>query len=230
MNIKLLREIVASVVGASASAIVDLLYNKKNVNEFLIAKKLKITINQTRNILYKLSEEGIVSFIRKKDRKKGGWYIYFWTLNPGKSLAKYKQILIKNIDLSVQQIGNRKNGRYYNCANCRFDFNEDQALVNNYTCPECGEVLLLKDMALEISSLEKEKNRFERILLEVNAEAALINEKESKSRLKKAKAEQLKKTKENKIRRRALKKIRDKKKSSSKFEKHVKKSEPSRKK
>ena len=50
--------------------IVDLLYGKANVNEFLIAKKLNVTINQARNILYKLGDEGLVSFIRKKDKKK----------------------------------------------------------------------------------------------------------------------------------------------------------------
>src|SRR3989344_5879391 len=85
MQIDLLKEIVSSVAGEKAKAVVDLLHQKKNVNEFLVAKKLKLTINQTRNILYKLADEGLVSFIRKKDTKKGGWDTYFWTLNSGKS-------------------------------------------------------------------------------------------------------------------------------------------------
>jgi len=88
MQIKLLKDIVSSIVGQSSSKIVDLLYDKKNVNEFLIAKKLGLTINQTRNVLYRLADEGLVSFIRKKDNKKGGWYTYFWTLNSGKSFVK----------------------------------------------------------------------------------------------------------------------------------------------
>ena len=71
MQIKLLKDIVSSIVGQSPAKIVDLLYGKKNVNEFLIAKKLKLTINQTRNILYKLADEGLVGLVRKKASKKG---------------------------------------------------------------------------------------------------------------------------------------------------------------
>jgi len=70
----LLKEVVAIVAGKQAEEIADILDSKKHVNEFLIAKKLGITINQTRNILYKLSDFGLVSFIRKKDKRKG-WYI-----------------------------------------------------------------------------------------------------------------------------------------------------------
>ena len=53
---KLLREIVVLVVGKPAEPIADLLYSNKHINEFTIAKKLGITINQTRNILYKISD------------------------------------------------------------------------------------------------------------------------------------------------------------------------------
>ncbi|MEI6850177.1 MAG: hypothetical protein WCK29_03995, partial [archaeon] len=74
MQVSILREVVSTIAGERAKTIIDLLIDKKNVNEFLIAKKMKLTINQTRNILYKLGDEGLVSFIRKKDAKKGGWY------------------------------------------------------------------------------------------------------------------------------------------------------------
>ena len=80
MQTKFLKSVVESLVNKQAVPIVDLLMEKKDLNEFLIAKKLGLTINQTRNILYKLSDYGLVSFIRKKDKRKG-WYIYFWTLN-----------------------------------------------------------------------------------------------------------------------------------------------------
>jgi len=61
-----LKEICLNLVGKNAGAVVDLLFNKENVNEFLIADKLGLTINQTRNVLYKLSDNGLVSFARKK--------------------------------------------------------------------------------------------------------------------------------------------------------------------
>jgi len=80
MPIKFLKSIIGHLAGKPAEIIVDLLIGKKDVNEFIICKKLNLTINQTRNILYKLSDYGLVSFTRKKDKKKG-WYIYYWTLN-----------------------------------------------------------------------------------------------------------------------------------------------------
>ncbi len=87
----LLAEVIRKIAGKNTEAILPILFGKKNVNEFFIADKLKLTINQTRNILYKLHALDIVSFTRKKDKRKG-WYIYFWTLNELKSLKTLKNI------------------------------------------------------------------------------------------------------------------------------------------
>lgn len=201
MQINLLKSVVSSISGQSTSGIVNLLYEKKNVNEFLIAKKLKLTINQTRNILYKLADEGIVSFIRKKDRKKGGWYIYFWTLNTGKGLLKFRETLMKNLENFKNQLNVRKTERFYYCSNCNIESNEENALLYQYTCPECGEVLQLKDKAKEVETLEKEIAKIEGIIREIDSEMELIVKKEESVRARKTRAEEKKKSKE-----RALKK------------------------
>ena len=91
---KFLKDTIEIIIGKQAEGIIDLLDGKKYVNEFIIAKKLGITINQTRNILYKISDQGLVSFIRKKDKKKG-WYTYFWKLERLKSLEFLKNVLLK---------------------------------------------------------------------------------------------------------------------------------------
>lgn len=196
MQIKLLKDVVSSIVGPNASKIVDLLYEKKNVNEFLIAKKLGLTINQTRNILYKLADEGLVSFIRKKDAKKGGWYTYFWTLNSGKSLVKFKDHLLKMLNEAKRKIDLRKVGRFYYCINCGIEYDEEVSLLNSYTCPECGEPLQLKDNSVELVALNKDVERIELILVEVDQELQVIGVKDQKIKERKAKAEQKKKDKE----------------------------------
>src|SRR3990170_203131 len=145
MQASLLKNIVSVIIGQQAHGIVDFLYDKKNVNEFLISKKLKLTINQTRNLLYKLTDEGIVSFVRKKDKKKGGWYIYFWTLNTGKGLLKLKEHILKNTGNLGSQLNLKRTERFYHCVNCTIESNEEDALLYQYTCPECGEVLHVKD-------------------------------------------------------------------------------------
>ena len=64
MQTKFLKKIVEEVEGVNSGKIVDLLLKKKkDVNEFLIAKNLGLTINQTRNLLYKLSYLGILVII-----------------------------------------------------------------------------------------------------------------------------------------------------------------------
>ena len=156
MQVDLLKNIVSSVVGQHATGVVDLLFGKKNVNEFLIAKKLKITINQARNILYRLADEGIVSFIRKKDRKKGGWYVYFWTLNTGRGLLKFREHLTKNMDHLKNTLNLRKTERFFHCPNCNLESNEEGALQCQYTCPECGKILQLREKGRDAENLEKE--------------------------------------------------------------------------
>lgn len=196
MQIDLLKEIVGSVAGEKAKSIVDLLHGKKNVNEFLIAKKLKLTINQTRNILYKLADEGLVSFVRKKDTKKGGWYTYFWTLNVERGLAKFKDHLNDLINSEKQQIQTKKTERFFFCPNCQIEMGEEQALSIQYTCQECGQTFELKDNSKEIMALEKEITKQEKILSELDKELGTINVQQNKAKARKLKAEEVKKKKE----------------------------------
>ncbi len=207
MQIHLLKNIVTSIAGSNASGVVDLLYNKKNVNEFLISKKLKSTINQTRNILYRLADEGLVSFIRKKDVKKGGWYTYYWTLNSGKSLLKFKENLQKNIEALEQQLAQRRTGRFFVCKNCEIEFNEESSLTHNYTCPECGQVLDVKDLSAEVSQIEKDITRLKSLLATVQEEVHVILGKETKARERKLHAEAKKKQAERVAQKKARAKI-----------------------
>ncbi|MEK6825929.1 MAG: hypothetical protein AABY00_04035 [Nanoarchaeota archaeon] len=196
----LLKEIVTSVAGEKARAIVDLLYQKKNVNEFIVAKKLKLTINQTRNILYKLADEGLVGFIRKKDTKKGGWYTYFWTLNVERGLAKFKERLQQGIEFARQQIQIKKTARFFFCPNCHIEMGEEQVLSIQYTCQECGQTLELKDNSKEVQVLEKEIVKQEKVLQEVDTELHIITAYDAKLKIRKLKAEELKKKKEREVR------------------------------
>ena len=112
MQISFIKEIVSNIIGKSGEQIVDILYKKKNVNEFLISKKLNLTINQTRNLLYKLSDKGTIHFIRKKDSKKGGWYTYFWTLDTRKSLELLKEQIDIKIKRLEEELEKRRNERF----------------------------------------------------------------------------------------------------------------------
>ena len=186
--LKLIREVIESIAGAHAVGIVSLLYGKKNINEFLIAKKLKLNINQTRNILYKLSDEGLVSFIRKKDKKNGGWYTYYWTLDSGKSLENLKGSLGKDISQIELQIGDRSKRRFYYCTNCDIELDEESALLNNFTCQECGEVLGLRDNNSLIEKLKETLKQRMKLLESVNGQLSEVQLKETHARGRRHKA------------------------------------------
>jgi transcription factor E len=223
MQVKLLKEIVTNLVGPSSAKIVDLLYNKKNVNEFLIAKVLKLTINQTRNILYKLADEGLVSFIRKKDRKRGGWYTYFWTLNSGKSLIKFREKLQKEVENLQQQLAIKRTQQFFWCKNDNIEYTNENALLNNYTCPECGEVLELKDNSSQVINLDKQISKFGGIFEELNKDIGEILEQENKVKNRKLKAEAKKKEIERAERKKEREKLKKKLEKNNKKSKKIKK-------
>lgn len=164
---KFLQEIISRVAGSGADVIVKFLFKKKNVNEFLIAKKLNITINQARNILYKLAECGLVYFTRKKDTKSGGWYIYFWTLNEKKCLSYYIETLNKEIERFEDLLNIKKTKQFYMCKTCGMEVTEEQALLNEFTCPECGEVFAMKDSTESIVQTEKEIQKLRNKVAEI---------------------------------------------------------------
>lgn len=186
MQTKFLKSIVETLINKQSAPIIDLLIDKKNVNEFLIAKKLKLTINQTRNILYKLSDFGLVSFIRKKDKRKG-WYIYFWTLNTFQSLKLLEENMKKELEGLELQLKNRNEKRYYVCNTCSIEIGEESALLNNYVCPECEEVYTLSQNQELITNLEKKIQKLKKELELVSSERGIEEEKLEKKKVVKIK-------------------------------------------
>ena len=203
MQEKLLKKIVANITGQGSEKLVDLLFKKQNVNEFLIAKKLDLTINQTRNVLYKLADEGLVTFIRKKDKKKGGWYTYFWTLKIKRSLDKLSEELNKKIKELERQLLIRETERHFYCKNCDLEYNEEDAMLLEYTCSECGEILEIREtkeinshIKTEIKKLNEEFNIVKEEIIKLEFKEVKTRERKLKIELKKKEEERKKKRKE----------------------------------
>jgi len=191
---KFLREVVTIIVGKHAEEIADLLNTKKHMNEFLIAKKLDLTVNQTRNILYKISDYGLISFIRKKDKKKG-WYTYFWKIEILKSLEFLRGVIIKKIEQINSQVKSRESKVFYVCERCNIELNEENALLNDFTCNECGEVFTIKDNTKMLTELRKNLGKLERELSLLDEEIGKEREKLDKERMKIIKKEEKEKQK-----------------------------------
>ncbi|MCW8966712.1 MAG: hypothetical protein OQK82_08530 [Candidatus Pacearchaeota archaeon] len=207
---KLLKDAVTITVGKQAENIAPLINTKKHVNEFLIAKKLDITINQTRNILYKLSDHGLVSSIRKKDKKKG-WYTYFWKIEKLKVLLFLQEILNKKKSQFENQIRNRETKQFYVCKTCKIEFNEENAMLYDFTCNECGNTFELNDNTKLLRELKRN-------LAKIEKEMELIKEEveKEKKQIEKEKQKKLKKEEKEKAAKKAAKKKTIKKKITKK--------------
>jgi len=179
IKIGLLEEISAIVGGKNSKPLVDLLFNKSNVNEFIIAKKLDLTINQTRNILYKLSDNGLVTSIRKKDKKKG-WYTYFWTFNIDRALFLLKRIILNEIEQSEKNLKSREVKQFYTCKTCNVEITGENALLHNFTCPECEQVYELNDNTKAINEINSGMNKLKSRLESVNKEIEIIDAQKTK--------------------------------------------------
>jgi len=182
MQVKLLHDLVEEMAGVNTGRIVEILFGKKDVNEFLIAKKMELTINQVRNILYKLSAEGLVTFIRKKDKRKG-WYIYYWTLKTEKCLVKLEQCLIGKIESFNNLLNSRETKRFYICKPCGIEIGEEKALEHGFSCEECAEVYELSDNSGSIRDTKAKITRTEKELDLIRGELEIIRERDKKKRV-----------------------------------------------
>jgi transcription factor E len=206
-----LNEVISIVVGKPAEEIVSLLEGDKYVNEFIIAKKLDLTINQARNILYKISDHGLVSSIRKKDKKKG-WYTYFWKIEILKSLEFLRETVLKNLTQLKNQIKSRETKRFYVCERCNIEFNEENAMLHDFTCNECGEVFSVKDNEKVLKEFKKNEEKLENKLKMIDNEINIEKEKLEKIKMKEIKKIQTEKIKQREETRRLQKEVRDKEK------------------
>lgn len=204
-----LKEVISIVVGKPAEDIVDLLDGDKYINEFIIAKKLDLTINQARNILYKISDHGLVSSIRKKDKKKG-WYTYFWKIEVLKSLEFLRELVLKNLNQLKNQIKSRETKRFYTCERCNIEFNEENAMLHDFSCNECGEVFSVKDNEKVLKEFKRNEERLENKLKVINNEIDIEKEKLDKIKMKEIKRVENEKMKVREESRRVQKIARDK--------------------
>ena len=164
MQVKLLNDLIQEIAGEQAVGVIDIIFGKRDVNEFLIAKKMDLTINQVRNIFYKLANFGLVSFTRKKDKRKG-WYTYFWTLETYRALELLENRILKEIDILKNQLQERETKRFYICKICHAEVREETAILHDFICQECGEVYELSEsekivaiLKSKIEKLTKQRN------------------------------------------------------------------------
>jgi len=145
----------AELVGDDAIDLAWYLKGKENISEFKIADDLKIDIHLVRNILYRLNNEHLATYIRKKDRQKG-WYISYWTLNNSRFIELYEKLQVDRLEKLKTKLKKEQEYRegLYICPNLCTRMNFESAMELNYKCPECGRILNPQDNSRTIEHLK----------------------------------------------------------------------------
>ena len=159
---KLAQRVICEVVGEDSLPVISAMYGKKDVSELALARKYKGDINITRNVLYRMHNNNLVSFIKKKDKQKG-WYVYYWTLNPQRVRELSIQVNEQKLNALKSRLQREKDQIYYACCNkcVRFDF--DKATDFEFKCPECNLLLEEEDNSQIVEHIEKEMAKLEKI-------------------------------------------------------------------
>ncbi|MBN1377472.1 hypothetical protein JW949_04055 [Candidatus Woesearchaeota archaeon] len=157
-----LRFVVKEMVGEMAIPIIERLYGKRDVSEFVVANECNMEIHEARNILYKMNENNIITFFRKKDKIKG-WYICYWTINQNIISYLKKRIKEQKLEKLKQRLKKEENGnQFYMCKHVCIRMEFDEAMEFNFKCPECGELMHPQDNKPTISFLKKRIREMEK--------------------------------------------------------------------
>ena len=159
----LLEEVVSQTAGSDVVPLVMKLKNKKNFSEFKLAEILAQEVNQTRNQLYRLLKHNLVSFTRRKDKRKG-WYIYYWTFRLKQVKHVIKKLQEDKIDKLKDRLEREKSGDFFACKKKRMRLGFENATEFGFKCPECGELLDMENNVETIKQLEKEIKEAEKAI------------------------------------------------------------------
>jgi len=189
---EVLNELISQVVRKDAVPLVNLIRGKTNVSEIKIAEKLKLTVNQVRSILYGLSAQGLVTSIRRKDKKKG-WYVYFWNLDENAAYKLKDALNIKRLKELKDQLKLEEKVSYFICPEECERVSSEDVLEYDYKCPECGKLMMQESNILRIIKIKEEIKKIEEELKQSKLEA----QKELERKVKKISKKAPKKVKKN---------------------------------
>ena len=151
---KVIEDFLMENVGKDVVVLYQLLNGKEPVSEFVLAEKLTLTVNQVRNMLYRMYTYSLVDFIRKKDKKKG-WYIYYWGFDNRRGLEVALEHKEKRLELLRTLLKNEETTQYFSCPDNDVRFNFETAIEHDFKCPECDKVLVQDNNSRKIQRLQK---------------------------------------------------------------------------
>ncbi len=154
---EVIKKVASARVGFDVLPLIEALKSHNEVSEFELAKLLHEDINSVRNKLYRLQQQNLLQFKKKKDEKKG-WYVYFWSLRAERFKYLYKEILESELTRLDKRIKKEQESGSYECPNQCVALGLEEALGTNYQCPDCGATLNSCDNSKLVAKMKKRKS------------------------------------------------------------------------
>ncbi len=204
---KLIDDFISEVIGKDALELVQYLKKRQNVSEFKLAEHFNLTVNQIRNMLYRMYAHNLVDFTRKKDKKKG-WYIYYWDFYLKRAFDAALIHKEKRLGILKELLKKEESGQYFSCPDNDVRLEFERAIEHGFKCPECDKVLVQDNNSRKVQRLTK---TIEELGEEVKIGKNIVFEKKEEKLAKKSKAKAKRKVESKKEKTKAIKKSKSKK-------------------
>ncbi len=126
---------ITHLAGEEVVPIVRALSQKRTLSEQKLAQQVRQEVNQTRTMLYRLHQANLVTFIKKKDPKKG-WFVYYWTLRKDR-LKK----LVMDAAAVPPALKEPRSAHQFRCNTGCTQVSLEDAMDLEFRCLECGELM-----------------------------------------------------------------------------------------
>ncbi len=158
------ERILNRVAGEHGADVAQILIEEGEATDEEIANEIDVRLNLVRKILYDLYENQVVDYRRTRDEDTG-WYIYYWHIEPEKAL----ELLNENKETLLRKLRNRleheESTMFFKCENDHPRVEFDEAVENDFKCPNCEEQLEEFDNAGIINALERQIEALEQELM-----------------------------------------------------------------
>lgn len=171
----LLESVVREIGGDDAVKVAGLLDPKEETTDEAIAAGAEMKLNAVRKVLYRLYDARLAEFRRIRD-KSTGWFIYFWRLKP----HRVEELVInrkKTVYVKLKaRLDYEQKFHFFKCEQnyCpRYTF--DEAMENNFKCPECNGELRAFDNSEIVKKLSKKVKELRKSLEKSGADVDEID-------------------------------------------------------
>ncbi|HJJ48864.1 MAG TPA: transcription factor [Methanocorpusculum sp.] len=135
---------------------IGLIYScpKEELSDEEIAEQTEINLNSVRHSLYNLYEHRLAEYRRIKNNETG-WLTYLWKLR----LDNIDSVLKAEMKVAAEKLAARlkydENNDFYQCKNCGTMLTFNNAMEENFVCPQCGDMLAHFDAELLVAALAR---------------------------------------------------------------------------